>query len=74
MTEQSIDGSGRDGYEDGVLDALEALLRETAHTTTQTDILMAAFDSNRIPSPLVHEARDRCRDTDIDQPGEASDE
>lgn len=61
----TTDDAGRKEYEDGVVDTLEALLRETAHTSTQTDVLMAAFDSNRISSELTHEARDRCMETDI---------
>lgn len=51
-------------YERGVVHTLEALLKETAHTTTQEDILLASFDSHTIPSELVHEARNQCRDTE----------
>jgi hypothetical protein len=63
-TDIPVDTVGQGDYELGVVDALDGLLRETAHTTTQEDILLAAFDSARIPSELVSRARDRLRDDD----------
>lgn len=45
-------------YNQGRIDAMKALLRETWTTQTASDILIAAYDSYKIPSALVDEARD----------------
>ena len=48
-------------YDRGVVDAISALLYETHATTSQEDVLLAAFGSPRISGMLVHEARDEYR-------------
>lgn len=59
MTGHTTDRPGEDQSDDPRIDILEALLRETAHTTTQGNILLAAFTTPHIPDELVHRARDR---------------
>jgi hypothetical protein len=46
-----------DDYRQGQLDMLVRLLRETQTTQTNTDILMAAYDSHFIPKAIVDDAR-----------------